>query len=475
MDAHAVQVSGLSAYELMGRAGAAAWALLRQRWPKAQRLAVACGPGNNGGDGYVLARLIKAAGLDVQVFVAQPPRTPEADRACRDWREAGGGVRMFEGVLPEADLWIDALYGLGLSGEPEGAARAMIEAINATGLPVLALDLPSGLDVDRGSPAGVCIRADTTLTFIAAKRGLYTGPAREWAGEVLLDRLGLASSLFGHFYPCARWYRAEHLRQDLAPRSANAHKGDFGHVLCVGGDDGFGGAVRLCAEAALRVGAGLTSVATRVAAADALLAARPEVMARAVAGADELGPMIERANVLAVGPGLGQGEWGRALFEAALASGKPTVLDADGLNLLAADPRPLPQAILTPHPGEAGRLLGIASAEVQADRFAAIEALVERYGCPVILKGAGTLVAAPGETLAVIGAGNPGMATGGMGDVLTGVVAGLSAQGLTGFKAAVFGALLHAAAGDAAARSDGERGLLASNLFPHLRRAANPS
>jgi NAD(P)H-hydrate epimerase len=197
-------------------------------------------------------------------------------------------------------------------------------------------------------------------------------------------------------------------------------------------------------------------------------------MTHAIEDADALNVLIKRADVLAVGPGLGQGEWGRSLFEAAVASGKPLILDADGLSLLATWPRPLPQAILTPHPGEAGRLLGISSEQVQFDRFAAVAALVERYACVVVLKGAGTLVAAPGEVTAVIGAGNPGMATGGMGDVLTGVIAALHAQHLPLFSAAVFGALLHGAAGDAAAQVDGERGLLPSDMFPHLRRLANP-
>jgi NAD(P)H-hydrate epimerase len=197
-------------------------------------------------------------------------------------------------------------------------------------------------------------------------------------------------------------------------------------------------------------------------------------MTHAVEDADALQPLIDRADVLAVGPGLGQGEWGQGLFEAAIASGKPLILDADALNLLKASPRPLPKAILTPHPGEAARLLGTNTAQIQRDRFAAVDELVRVFQCAVVLKGAGTLVAAPGETTAVIGAGNPGMATGGMGDVLTGVIAALYAQRLPRFEAAVFGALLHGAAGDAAARIDGERGLLPSDLFPHLRRMANP-
>ena len=476
IDARAVERLQLSKFELMERAGAAAWALLHKRWPKAKRIGIACGPGNNGGDGYVLARLAKMAGCKVHVLIAHgaAPRTSEGRHAATLWREAGGRNTHFDSHLPEVDVWVDALYGVGLSRAPESSAQGVIERINASRLPVLALDVPSGLDADRGTAFGISLRAHLTLSFIAAKRGLYTGQARDFDGEVLLDSLGIPGSVLAEFSPAAWLYRPEQLAVGLAPRHANAHKGEYGHVLCVGGEMGMGGAVRLCAEAALRVGVGLASVATRSEGVAALLAARPEAMTHAVENADALQPLIARADVLAVGPGLGQGEWGRALFEAAIASGKPLILDADGLNLLAEHPRQLSQAILTPHPGEAARLLERKTTEIQADRFGAVEELARRFDCTVVLKGAGTLVAAPDETTAVIGAGNPGMATGGMGDVLTGVIAALHAQHMSRFQAAVHGALLHGAAGDAAAKTDGERGLLPSDLFAQLRRMVNP-
>lgn len=476
MDAAAIETLGVSGYELMSRAGAAAFSFLRQRWPKAQRIGVACGPGNNGGDGYVLARLAREAGCQVQVLMAPEgnPRGEDARRAWTEWRESGGLTRVFDGQLPEVELWVDAMFGTGLARETAGVTQAMIERINATRLPVFALDVPSGLDCDRGHALRTCIRADATLTFIAAKQGLYTGEGCDASGEVSFDPLGLPEDFLSRFTPSAVLYRPEDLAVGLQPRHANAHKGEHGHVLCVGGEMGMGGAVRLCAEAALRAGAGLASVATRSEGVAALVAARPEAMTHAVEDADALLVLVRRADVLAVGPGLGRGDWGNTLFEAALSCGKPLILDADGLGLLSEKPRPLPQAILTPHPGEAARLLGCSNQDVQADRFSAVRRLVEKFQCVVVLKGAGTLVAAPGETTAVIGAGNPGMATGGMGDVLTGVIAALHAQKLSSFRAAVFGALLHGAAGDAAARVDGERGLLPSDLFPHLRRLANP-
>jgi NAD(P)H-hydrate epimerase len=232
----------------------------------------------------------------------------------------------------------------------------------------------------------------------------------------------------------------------------------------------------LCAEAALRAGAGLVDVATREEYVGALLARRPEAMVRAVERSEDLAVQLERADVVAAGPGLGQGMWGRVLFGAALGSGKPLVLDADALNLLATrDNVALPSdAILTPHPGEAARLLGVSTADIQNDRHGAANAIAEKYDAVVVLKGAGTIVVERGRRAGVIGAGNPGMAVGGMGDLLTGVIAALRAQGMPAFDAACVGALLHASAGDEAARDGGERGLLPSVLLPRLRRLANP-
>ena len=476
IDARALEALGLGAYELMGRAGAAAWALVQKRWPDARRIVVACGPGNNGGDGYVLARLARAAGREVLVlFPADaPPVSSDCKRAAADWRSAGGTANPFDGVLPVADLYVDALFGIGLARPVTGAAQAMIERINASRRPVLALDVPSGLDADHGRAGRVHIVADATLAFIVGKRGLHTGQACDVSGDVQIDGLDVPASALGGIAPAAFLYRSGNLARWLAPRHANAHKGEHGHVLCVGGESGMGGAVRLCAEAALRTGAGLASVATRSEGVAALLSARPEAMTHAVEDGAALRVLADRADVLAVGPGLGRGDWGRELFRAAVECGKPLILDADGINMLSEHPQPLPQAILTPHPGEAARLLGTSNEQVQADRFQSVEKLAAYFRCVVVLKGAGTLVAAPGETTAVIAAGNPGMATGGMGDVLTGVIAALHAQKLPPFQAAVYGALLHGAAGDAAARIDGERGLLPSDLFPHIRRLANP-
>ena len=267
------------------------------------------------------------------------------------------------------------------------------------------------------------------------------------------------------------------LRRWLHPRRRDSHKGEHGRVLCIGGEHGHGGAILLAAEAALRSGAGLVDVVTRQPHVAALLARLPEAMAHGHSDdADALDArFIDAADLIAIGPGLGQGAWGAMLLARILTAGKPVVFDADALNLLAASPRPLPAgSILTPHPGEAARLLGIEIAEVRHDRFGVARRLAEQFDAVVVLKGAGSIIAAPGCSPRRVDAGNPGMAVGGMGDVLTGVVAALHAQGLDAFDAASCGALLHAAAGDAAAREGGERGLLPTDLMPWLRRLANP-
>lgn len=478
IETQATALLGGDAFELMRRAGRAAWHCALRNWPQAQRIVVVCGPGNNGGDGYVLARHALEAGRNVRVvrLAEHAPNSELAKRARDDFRSIGGRSEAFVDVLPPADLLVDAVFGIGFDRAPEAAARTLIEAINAHPAPRFALDVPSGVDADRGMAPGVAVRATRTLEFIAAKTGLRTGTAIDAAGKLELAELQLPPEAREGVASQAIYLTPDYLRQVLRPRRRDVHKGTFGRVFCLGGDHGSGGAILLCAEAALRSGAGLVDVATREVHIAALLARRPEAMVHAVERGEDLATPLEHADVVAIGPGLGQGLWARVLFAAAIAANKASVLDADALNLLAArETQPvLIDAILTPHPGEAARLLGTTTQIVQADRFAAARALAERYNAAVVLKGAGTVVAAPAQSPRVIGPGNPGMAAGGMGDLLTGIIAALRGQGMSAFDAACCGALLHATAGDAAAKEGGERGLLPSDLLPHVRRLANP-
>lgn len=477
LDAQASATLGDAGASLMEQAGTAAWQCLLQRWPQAQRVCVVVGSGNNGGDGLVLARLALQAGRSVQVLRLADEGAPSAlsQRVRAQYAAAGGETAVFGEVLPLADVIVDALFGIGLNRAPGGEAERVIVAMNDAAAPLLALDAPSGVDAQTGHVPGAAVRADCTLQFIVAHRGLHTGNALEYTGERLLASLRLPTGSDAGVAPSAELWQANRLRRLLPPRRANSHKGESGHVLCVGGNLGSGGAVMLAAEAALRGGAGLVSVATQPPHVGPLLCRLPEAMPHAVQDSVELQQLLPRAKVVAVGPGLGQDDWARECWRLARASGLPLVVDADALNLLAADPLPLPlpDAVLTPHPGEAARLLGCSTAQVQADRFSAAQHLAERFDAVVVLKGAGTVVAAPHARPRVIAAGNPGMAVGGMGDLLTGIIAALRAQGLGAFDAASAGALLHGLAGDDAA-VDGQRGLLPTDLLVPLRHRLNP-
>lgn len=458
---------------LMRRAGLAAWQAVLEHWPQAQRLLVVCGSGNNGADGYLLAAHALASGREVRVIrlAAHPPRSDLAQLACDEYGVRDGLVDVFSDRLPAADLVVDALFGIGLSRQPDADAARLIEAINAQPAPVLSLDVPSGIYADHGTAPGVAVRATRTLEFIAPKAGLRTGSALDHVGICSLARLDVLPILFRELQPAAFSLDPAQLSDWLKPRSRNSHKGCFGRVLCVGGDRQHGGAILLAAQAALRSGAGLLKVVTHPDNRAPLLARLPEAMA--IDADDEAA--WSWPDVVVMGPGLGQADWGRKLLERGLACGRPLLLDADALNLLPQQAGTLVAgSVLTPHPGEAARLLGIDVAGVQRDRYDAACKLSAAFGAVVVLKGAGTVVVAPDESPRVINAGNPGMAVGGMGDVLSGVIAALMAQGLPAFDAACCGALLHATAGDRAAADGGERGLLPTDLMRWLRRLANP-
>jgi hydroxyethylthiazole kinase-like uncharacterized protein yjeF len=463
---------GIAGYALMQRAAAAAWRELLRRWPRARRVAILCGPGNNGGDGYEIARLARGAGLDVEVFqVGTVPAKGEAAQARQAWLAGGGGVAEYRAQVLRADVVVDAVFGIGLTRAPEGAAQAAILAINASGAAgagVLAVDVPSGLDADRGVAPGDAVRAGLTVTFIGAKLGLYTADGPDHAGTVVFDALDVAGETDG----VAEGLDPQRLAALLPRRARTAHKGDMGHVLLVGGEQGMAGAVLLAGRGALRGGAGWISVATRAAHAAALTAAQPELMCHGVEEPRALRALLGRATVLALGPGLGRGDWSRAMWSEALSAPQPMVVDADGLNWLAENPQRREDWVLTPHPGEAARLLGTSAAEVQADRPAAARELQRRYGGVAVLKGAGTLV--QGRALALCPYGNPGMAVGGMGDVLCGLIAALLAQGLGPESAARVGVLVHALAGDRAA-ARGERGVAPGDLLAEFQPLLNPS
>lgn len=461
--------AGTPGFELMSRAAHAIWRALRRRWPDIAEVTVLAGCGNNAGDGYLLAALALRGGWRVRMLAVGDPLQLQGDAAlARDEALAAGVViTPWTEQASLAGVVVDALLGTGLSGAVREPYAQAIRQLNTSGLPVLAVDIPSGLSADSGQVLGVAVRAELTVTLIGLKLGLFTGVAADFIGELLFDDLQAdAHCVAGQAFSAQR-LAATNVPQ-LPERSRTLHKGQLGHVLVVGGDRGLAGAALLSAQSALRGGAGMVSLATRAEHLAAAQARLPEVMSAAIASANQLLALGARASVWVVGPGLGRHAWGRSLLSAAAISDAPQVWDADALNLLAFGTVQMPLGgVITPHPGEAGRLLGISTAQVQVDRPTAARALAKRYGVVCVLKGAGSLIADPEGQLLLCDRGHPVMAGAGLGDVLAGLIAALMAQGLTAMAAASLGVWLHARAGERLAEHG--VGLAASDLCAAIR------
>lgn len=476
IDAAAINDAGIDGYTLMTRAADAALALALDRYPDATCWQVVCGAGNNAGDGYVLARLAAERGIQVSALSGVPPTVLRGDAATawQDCVAAGVPVHEFAGrVDQQTDLIIDALLGSGISRHVDGQFGSIIEAVNRHPAAVLALDLPSGLHGDTGHVMRVAVEADATITFVALKAGLFLGSGQDLSGEVSYADLDIPPACFAAQRARFRRISRQAFQHSLLPRPRAAHKGDFGHVLVVGGGPGMPGAAQLCAEAALACGAGLVSVATHPQHCSLIPVRRPELMCHGIANAADMKRLMDRATVIALGPGLGQCAWAQEMYQCAMSSGVPVIIDADGLNLLARNNVAHADRTLTPHPGEAGRLLGMNTGEVQFDRPKCLRQLQTAYDATIVLKGSGTLVSADDGIDWLSVDGNPGMAAPGMGDVLTGVIAAMRAQGLSQALSAVAGVRIHAGAGDSAAEN-GQRGMLATDLIAELRAWVNP-
>ncbi len=483
LDRLAIEEFAIPGATLMEYAGKAAFDAIREKWPRARKLAVLVGTGNNGGDGFVVATLARAADYEVRLFQVGDASRLKGDALtmAQRWQDTGGEIETFTAALDLGgiEIVVDGLLGTGLNAEVTGDWAAAIRAINNSHAAVLALDIPSGLDANSGAVLGVAVNAHLTVTFIGLKRGLFTGAGPRQVGQLVYDDCHVPPDVLMKISPSCSRLGFKGLGHLLGSRPRDMHKGQCGHVLVIGGESGMSGAVRLASEAAARVGAGLVSVATRPVHAASISAACPELMAHPVDTVAALRPLLAKASVIAIGPGLGQSDWSKQMLSAVLEQDRPMVVDADALNLLAEEPLERSQWILTPHPGEAARLLDTDTATIQQDRFGAVTKLQQRYGGTVILKGAGTLVASSDMPLGLCSEGNPGMASGGMGDVLTGVIAGLLAQRVQTDTmqalAARLGVCVHGRAADIAAHEDGERGLLASDVIAKLRETVNPA
>lgn len=465
--------------QLMQKAGTAAFEQLRYHWPDTRKITLCCGKGKNAGDGLVLGLEAARQGLDVEIYIMSKNTSelsPETASLLRRCQAEGLSIHFFPHptLAFRGDVIVDALLGSGLKRPLSPAYVEVIHAINQSKRPVLAIDVPSGLDMDTGSALEAVVKANLTVTFIAPKQGLYTGEGPACCGHIVMSDLDIPREYRQKIQPAAELLSWEKVCTLLPkPRLLNSHKGDFGHVLVIGGDGGMGGAVRMAAEAAARVGAGLVTVATRAQHICTVNATRPEILCYPIQEANDLDELLQRATVIVAGPGLGQSEWGKTLYDKIVGSPLPKVMDADALNLLSQSPRSHSNWILTPHPGEAARLLNVTRAQVQNNRFKAIIDCQKQYGGVTILKGSGSLIRGQTPLNYICPKGNPGMATAGMGDILSGVIGGLLAQALSLHEAALAGVFIHALAGDYAATSGGERGLLASDLFPYLRHLVN--
>ena len=478
---------GIKGFELMGRAADAAFSRLLQYCPQLNHrasLQVFCGAGNNGGDGYLVAALASERNIPVSVTALKNPDelTGDARKAFEYCSSKGVSIVLWrDDSAVTGEVLVDAMLGTGLNGEVRGDYKQAIEALNGSGSPVLAVDIPSGLCADTGAVLGTAVQAELTVTFIGTKQGLLTGEGPQLCGALHFTDLDVPAVVYNPIKPSSVRLDESVLRNLLAPRKRTAHKGDYGHVLIIGGNHGMPGAVIMAAEAAISCGAGKVTVATRAEHLLALAIRRPEVMAAGVNSRAELQSLLHKKllhdkTIIVAGPGIGTDPWAFDLVDEALNADVPVVLDADALNLLSEHPqlrrkRKFPM-ILTPHPGEAARLLQTDTRSVQKDRFTAVASLSETYNACVVLKGAGSLIQHEQQT-SLCSVGNPGMAVAGMGDVLSGVIGALLAQGSDVYDAARLGVWLHASGADTLAQQQGETGLLATDTIPFIRQQLN--
>ena len=469
-----------AAIKLMNKAGMAAFEELVQAFGQPSLISVFCGSGNNAGDGYILAARAAQKRLPVQVIELSGSKkiSVEAQQARQFAQDNNvnfvnytNSLTVTEGVI------VDCLLGIGYQGELRKPYGQAIELINAAELPVLSVDIPSGLNANTGSVQDNAVKADLTVTFVGAKQGLFTGKGPVYCGEIIYHSLDISEQLFDQFKPTSRLLDLFDLLELIPQWVGDEYKNQRGHCMVVGGDHGYGGAATIAAEASLRSGSGLTSVATQPEHVSSVLSRCPEIMACGVVSGQQLEPWLEKPSVLVVGPGLGRSAWSEQLLQKAVAAKLPMVLDADALNILS-EGRVIPslqdhQWVLTPHAGEAARLLDVSVAEIQADRFSAVRKIQEKYNAVVLLKGPGTLIAGPNQVIKVCPYGNPGMATGGMGDLLSGIIGGLIAQGLGMQEAAELGCCLHSSAADLLVDASGYQGVAATDLLPYLQKLLN--
>ncbi len=459
----------IDGFELMSWAAEMVFEKLQTLWPQAKKIIVLCGGGNNAGDGYLVATKAQTAGIAVEVVYLKSPEDlpPDAKRAAMMAKERGVKCSVWQSQnLRNAEVLIDALLGIGYQGALTQEYQQIIAQANQSKLPILAVDVPSGLNAQTGGVTEIAIHATATVTFFALKPGVVTGDAFDCVGELFIAKWPhVISELPKKMASLIEWPECQLM---LPHRRNNSHKFNYGHLLIIGGAPSFGGAVRMAAESALRAGAGVVSIATHPSHANFLTIMRPEIMYHGIEHPKELEKLLETVDFVVIGPGIGQSNWAKELWHVTLASHQPMLVDADALRLLAQQKSCRANWILTPHPGEAAELLNVTPTIIQQHRYTAIHKLIDAYGGQVVLKGAGTLVGNSHE-LAVNAIANPSMASPGMGDALAGIIGALVAQGMSLFDAAKVGVAMHTAAAARVCQEEGNRGLLVGDLWRVLR------
>lgn len=486
LDRLAIDEAGITGYSLMKKAGASAFHAIMSAWPDTKTLTILCGTGNNGGDGYVIAKLAKIRGIEIKLIQVGDLSKQGGDAfiARQDFEAEGISGELYNDQdLSDEKVIVDALLGTGLQRDVSNEWKNIIDEINAAAAKVISIDIPSGLNTDTGLVQGVAVTADLTITFIGRKQGMYTASGSAKSGVIKFDSLSIPDSVYKKVEPSSHGLTPKLSLSVLKPRNKNSHKGTYGHVLLIGGSPGMNGAILLSAIAALRTGCGLVTVLTHPVHAAFLNINQPEIMCRGIANTCELEQYLSAADAVVIGPGLGTDQWGKDLLNAVITTDKPLVIDADGLNNLPNVKSKNNNWVLTPHPGEAASLLKCSVSDIQQDRFLAAKKISEKYNAVCVLKGSGTIIH-DSQNAYVCSSGNPGMAVAGMGDVLSGILGTLIAQAMlqaeqramqqVPFTEMVNNAVvLHAMAGDKVADSFGEKGMLASDLFPAIRCIVN--
>tara|TARA_B100001559_G_scaffold48529_1_gene36952 strand:- start:310 stop:1824 length:1515 start_codon:yes stop_codon:yes gene_type:complete len=487
IDNLAIKEKGISGYSLMQMAAEFTLDVILREFSPVEELIIFCSKGKNSGDGFLLGSFAKEFGLEVTIVMSNTSNVIKgvSRKAFEEMKDAKVKIISTKSVeklkVSNKTVIVDALIGTGLKGNLRKNIKESILALNKLGvkLPVLSLDIPSGVNPDTGDADDIAVYADITASFVAQKRGCFTSVGKKFSGEIIYSDLEIPKNLFSKITSTSYVVDYEDSISKVVYREQDAHKGHFGNVVIVGGDRGLGGAGLLSSRAAVYSGAGLTSLVTRPEHVSASLVSCPEVMVKGVDSGQDIEEHLVKPDVIAIGPGLGQSAWSEQMIQRVFWEAEKrdvsVIMDADALNLLTKLKLSsnLPKRlILTPHPGEAARLLNTSVAVIESNRFSAAAKIQKKFNATVVLKGSGTVICHKSggtQKWGICDSGNPGMATGGMGDVLTGIIAGLLAQGLTLKEAAEAGVDLHAKAADQASLEFGEAGLTSSDVINELK------